>query len=613
MVKLAHETSVFPNRVREFEVLRIHNVTPGMRRVVLGGPAVAEHIRDGITIPALRTFGFDDDIKIVLPDLSTHPQEVEPPRNTIAGTLQWSPGSTDFVRTYTVRAFDAEARELTIDFALHATGLASTWARRTKPGDTLPVIGPRLSAGLPTSADWMLIGGDETALPAIGHCLEKLPPDLPATVVIEVAEPSHHQDLFCAAPVDITWLYRSESNGETRLAETVRQQPWRDGQPFLWVAGETITIKPLRRWASQEMSIPREHTQIAGYWRRREVVPVADDPELVDVAADVSHTFERISARTDLLTPYAVRSAVTLGVFAAIDAGADTPDSIATACRANPGAMARLLRHLASIGFLRRAGQAFSLTEDSVFLADPEEWWSQQLHFDSAPSHLELSLVGLLDAVRTGTPTHRGATSLNAWLVEGPQNADRFHDTLTASTAYLAPAIVESINFDGVTTVTVVGEGGGAYADVIARELPGLQISMMGPPSMTTRMVSDVAAGRRAEITIVTRGHTAPLPQRCDLLLVSDVVDTLPDSDVTMALAAYGDSADRIVIATTLLDEVSPTEADTRDDLRRLCALGSGRRTEAELRAMIKEAGGDILRIGPLGWGSHVIEYRQRP
>lgn len=611
MPKSARETSVFPNRVREFEVLRIHDVTPGMRRVVLGGPAIAEHItRDGITVPAVRTWGFDDDIKVVLPDLSTRGLQFDPPRNTTAGTVEWAPGSTDYVRTYTVRAFDADAAELTIDFALHETGLASTWARRTKRGDILPVIGPRLSAGLPTGADWMLIGGDETALPAIGHCLEKLPPDLPATVVIEVAEPSHRQDLRCAAPVDITWLYRSESNGESRLAETVRQQPWRDGQPFLWVAGEATAIKPLRRWASRDMSIPREYTQIAGYWRHREVIAVADDPELVDVTADVSNTFQRISALTDLLTPYAVRTAVTLGVFSAIESGVDTAEGIAAACRAEPGPMFRLLRHLASVGLIRRDDKTFSLTEDSAFLADPEDWWAQQLHFDLAPSRLELSIAGLLDAIRMRAPTHSGAESLQAWLGENSRNVERFHDTLTAPTAYLAPAIIESIDFDAVTTVTIVGEGGGAYADVIVRELPRLQVSLMGPPSMTTRMMGDVAVSRREQITIVNRSHTAPLAQRSDLLLVTDVVDALPDSDVTMALAAYGASADRVAIVTTLLDEASPAEADTRDDLRRLCAFGSGRRTEAELLAMIKEAGGELLRIGALGWGSHVIEYR---
>ena len=38
-------------------------------------------------------------------------------------------------RDYTPRRFDAQARELTIEFALHGDGAASDWARRAQPGD----------------------------------------------------------------------------------------------------------------------------------------------------------------------------------------------------------------------------------------------------------------------------------------------------------------------------------------------------------------------------------------------------------------------------------------------------------------------------------------------
>ncbi|PYE12081.1 NADPH-dependent ferric siderophore reductase [Williamsia limnetica] len=605
------EASVFPICLREFEVVRVWDVTPGMRRVVVGGPAMREHVRDGIALPAVKTTGFDDDIKVMPTDPVTGGFPFEVPRNTAGGVVDWTPGSFDYLRTYTVRAFDADAGEMTIDFALHETGLASTWARRVQPGDGVLIAGPKHSAGLPTAADWMLIGGDETALPAIGHCLEKLPPSLPATVVIEVAEPSHRQELTSAAPVDITWLYRSDVGGRSRLVETIQAAQWRAGQPFLWVGGETLTIKPLRRWAKQEKQIPKDFTQIIGYWRRREVATVEGHPELVDVAAEGPGAFDRIHELSELLPPFALRVAVTLGVFAEIEGGTTTVEAIAAACGAQPEPLRKLLRHLAVLGLVNRVDGGFSLTEDGSLLSDPDGWLAETLHLDGFASQVNMSFVGLLDVIRTGVPAGVGGLPVGEWLKD-PVRLGQLHDAQAGEASYLAPALKDAISFDGVQTVAIVGEGGGAYADALLREFESLNVSVVGMPTLTARMLGDVARQRQSLVKRIDRSHTAPLGERVDLLIVSNIVDTLPDEDTAVALAAYTESADRIVIATTLLDPDTTDDHHTEDDLSRLCVFGSGRRTEAELREMISSIGAEVVHVGPLGWGAHVVEYRAR-
>jgi hypothetical protein len=131
-------------------------------------------------------------------------------------------------------------------------------------------------------------------------------------------------------------------------------------------------------------------------------------------------------------------------------------------------------------------------------------------------------------------------------------------------------------------------------------------------PTLTARMLGDVARQRQSLVKRIDRSHTAPLGERVDLLIVSNIVDTLPDEDTAVALAAYAESADRIVIATTLLDPDTTDDHHTEDDLSRLCVFGSGRRTEAELREMISSIGAEVVHVGPLGWGAHVVEYRAR-
>lgn len=606
------ELSVSPICLREFDVVRAWDVTPGMRRIVLGGLAIGEHVRDGVRIPAVQTTGFDDDVKLMPPDPVTGGFPFEMPRNTTTGLVEWTPGSFEYTRTYTVRSFDAEAGELSIDFALHESGLASTWARRAKPGEKILVAGPKHSAGLPTAADWMLIGGDETALPAIGHCLEKLPPTLPATVVIEVADPSHRQELSSAATVEITWLYRSDVDGRSRLAETIQSAQWRDGQPYLWVAGERLVVKPLRRWAKRDKGIPKEFTDISGYWRERMVATVDGDSQLVDVSAAGPDPFETIHEYSEMLPPFALRAAVSLGVFTEIDAGSTTAPEIAAACGAQADPMHKLLRHLSAMKLLARDGSNYSLTEEGAVLADPDAPWAEELRMDSVQSQMQLSFVGLLEVIRDGKPVGIGGIPVPNWE-EDSERASGLHDEFVEWPVYLAPALSGALSFDGVRSVAAVGEGAGPYADAVLRDFPSIEVSVAGLPSLTERMVGDIAAERRAKVTRIDGSHLAPLPAKVDLLLAAGVVETLPDRDASVALAAYATSAERVVIPIRLLDPDTANDHETEQDLLQLCVFGSGSRTEAELRSIIETAGAEVVSVGALGWGAHVVEYRARP
>jgi NADPH-dependent ferric siderophore reductase len=76
-------------------------------------------------------------------------------------------------RDFTPRHYDQAARELTVEFALHATGAA--WARQAAPGQVAVIAGPRGSMIIPMDYAWHVLAGDATALPAIRRRLEELP------------------------------------------------------------------------------------------------------------------------------------------------------------------------------------------------------------------------------------------------------------------------------------------------------------------------------------------------------------------------------------------------------------------------------------------------------
>lgn len=598
MAGTVREVEVFPICMRELDVLKVEDVTPGMRRVILGGPSMRRHVRNGVELPEVRSKGFDDDIKLLPVDPVTGSLPFDVPTNLDNGTVDWPAGAFPYSRTYTVRRFDCSTGEMAVDFAVHDGGLASDWAYRVQPGETILVAGPKHSSSLPRGVDWVLLAGDETALPAIAHCLEKLPKDLPATVVIEVAQPSHRQELDSVASVDVTWLYRSENSGRSRLVETVQSAQWREGQPYLWIAGEASTIKPLRRWAKQDREIAKEFVEIAGYWKKRDT-PAPDPSAAVDPS-------DRIHEMSELLPPLAIRTAVTLGVFAAIDAGSDTTALIAAECKSEPRGTGKLLRHLALMGLLRSDADRYALTHTGAVLADQDAFVTQALHFDSVDTRLDMAFLGLLESVRTGS-----AASDHSFASKQAQPgflAD-LHERAAFDAVYRAPALPDAVDLDGVRSIALYGDGAGVYADTLVRVRENVEVVLVGLPGLNDRNLADVAVSRRERVRRVDASEFTPLSEQVDLAVAVGVVDVHPDAEARLLLRAIGASSRRTVLITELFDADTADDHDTEDDLLQLCLHGTGRRTDRELRELVVASGFFEPRIGSIGWGSTVVEF----
>lgn len=172
------------------------------------------------------------------------------------------------VRTYSVRAFDPAAHELTVDFVVHGTaGVAGPWAASARPGDTLFVRGPNGAYAPDPAADWHLLAGDESALPAIAVALEALPPDARGHVVLEVPGPESKLPLVAPDGVVVTWLTTGHRQVGERLVELVRgiELPLADVQAF--VHGEAGLVAQIRRLLRVDRQLPARRLSISGYWR----------------------------------------------------------------------------------------------------------------------------------------------------------------------------------------------------------------------------------------------------------------------------------------------------------------------------------------------------------
>ncbi|MEU3509898.1 siderophore-interacting protein [Streptomyces longwoodensis] len=243
-----------PRTPHSAQVVRTERLTPHMQRVVLGGDGLAEFTAGSCTDHYVKLlFGAEG---VTYPE----PFDLERIRAEFP-RAQWP-----VTRTYTVRAWDPEHRELTLDFVIHGDeGLAGPWAARVQPGETVRFMGPGGAYAPDPEADWHLLAGDESALPAIAAALESLPRGASVRAFIEVSGPEEEQKID--SDVDVVWLHRGDRPIGEPLVEAVRALDFPEGRVHAFVHGEAGCVKELRRLLRVERQIPREDLSISGYWR----------------------------------------------------------------------------------------------------------------------------------------------------------------------------------------------------------------------------------------------------------------------------------------------------------------------------------------------------------
>jgi NADPH-dependent ferric siderophore reductase len=243
-------------RLHRAVVRRTEWLTPHLIRVVLGGGDLADFNVGEFT---------DHYVKLQFPQPGVdypEPFDMEAVRRDLPRD-QW-PHS----RTYTVRAWDPEAGELTLDFVYHGDrGLAGPWAAAARPGDELLFFGPGGAYAPSAAADWHLLAGDESALPAIAASLEHVPAGAPVRVFVEVAGPEEEQPLTTPGEAEIVWLHRGDAPVGKLLVEAVRGLAFPPGEVHAFVHGEANFVKELRRFLRIDCGLPRERLSISGYWR----------------------------------------------------------------------------------------------------------------------------------------------------------------------------------------------------------------------------------------------------------------------------------------------------------------------------------------------------------
>ncbi len=252
------DAEVLPG-LREIRVRRIADVTPHIRRITFAGEDLARFDSDALHVRLLFPPAGLEKPEWPKPGKNGRPAWPDEPRRPAA-------------RIYTIRRVDVAAGELDIDFVLHdAPGVASDWARFAREGDMIGLLGP---GGRETAAaDWRLLAGDETAIPAIARILEKLSATARGLALIEVEDEREIQTFAHPAGFEIRWLFRRgvEAGFDAPLRVAVRAVEWpQEDSIFGWIAAEETVARDIRKHWRDERGLTRAQHLAVGYWRRKD-------------------------------------------------------------------------------------------------------------------------------------------------------------------------------------------------------------------------------------------------------------------------------------------------------------------------------------------------------
>lgn len=241
-----------------------------MIRVLLGGNDFDNFVPERFTDAYVKMVFVADDI-----DVAALPRPL-----TLDSFAQLPPERKPAVRTMTVRRVDAAHRQIAVDIVVHGDhGVTGPWAATAQPGQRVYLMGPGGAYTPDAAADWHLLAGDESALPAIAAALEALPADAVGKAFIEVANPEAEIPLTGPDAVEVNWIYRGgradlvpedRAGDHAPLIEAVTTTSWLPGQVHVFIHGEAQAVMHnLRPYIRNERGVDaRWASSISGYWRR---------------------------------------------------------------------------------------------------------------------------------------------------------------------------------------------------------------------------------------------------------------------------------------------------------------------------------------------------------
>ncbi|WP_085902033.1 siderophore-interacting protein [Kiloniella majae] len=186
------------------------------------------------------------------------------PIRLTSGKVQFPEGDDElYNRVYTARYVRTELGELDFDLVRHKGGVAADWAESVAEGAIVGIMGP--GGGGYINNGWLLMGGDETALPAISRILEQCSSDVKGQVYLSVRKSDYQADLQKPDGIEVFWLPDNDSN---QLASSIIETVLPDNEDiYVWFGGEQKDARAIRKVLKSDWKLKPDQFYCAAYWQ----------------------------------------------------------------------------------------------------------------------------------------------------------------------------------------------------------------------------------------------------------------------------------------------------------------------------------------------------------
>ncbi|MFD5826452.1 methyltransferase [Lentzea sp. NPDC060358] len=321
---------------------------------------------------------------------------------------------------------------------------------------------------------------------------------------------------------------------------------------------------------------------------------------------------ELLGLLTGAWATQAVATAAELRLFDHLASVADLP-SLALETETDLQSLARLLRYLASLGVVRALGDGYALTELGELLRSDRAGSMRPLALMYGGPFYR-SFAELTESVRSGQESYAKAFGAHhfAHMAADSALAELFHGSMAASNAMFT-GVTKVVDFSGARTVVDVAGGNGELLARVLHATPAARGVLLDLPNALAAAEPRLA-GLAGRVSLVPGDFTRAVPGTGDVYLLSRVLHDWDDDQCRTILSTCARDMPahaELLVIERLLPEAGADSLAVPWDVHMLCNTGGRERSETHYRALLAEAGFDLVETHALPLDAHVMRARK--
>lgn len=304
-----------------------------------------------------------------------------------------------------------------------------------------------------------------------------------------------------------------------------------------------------------------------------------------------------------------------LGIPDALASGPKTVEELAAATKTHAPSLFRLLRALASNGFV-------SATDDGRFAQTPV---SEVLVTD-APGSLRwftISELGqehypawgnLMHSIKTGEIAFDNFFGADVWkyFAQNPEDAEIFNNSMSGVTAATNEAILSAYDFSSFEKIVDVGGGHGGLITSILNANPRLKGILLDAPQVIEGARPKIeTAGLADRCETVGGNFFKAVPSGGDVYIMKWIIHDWDDERAITILKNVRNEIPhngKVIIVDCVVPENNEPDFSKFFDLNMLVMTGGKERTEKEFAELLSAAGFKLSRVVPTKVGTSLVE-----